>query len=50
MVPLPTEEDVNELRCTCVGLDVFVSAKVSMSALSASALEGVPSSEINDSR
>lgn len=45
MVPLPTDDDVKELRFTFTGRGVFVSAKVSMSALSASTLLGAPSSE-----
>jgi sulfatase maturation enzyme AslB (radical SAM superfamily) len=50
MVPLPVEEDANELRFKIEGREAFVSAKVSISALSASALLGGPSSEGNVSR
>jgi hypothetical protein len=44
IVPLPVDEDVNELRFKFGGRDGLESAKVSISALSASALLGGPSS------
>jgi hypothetical protein len=45
IVPLPVDEDVNELRFKFGGRDGLQKAKVSISALSASALLGGPSSE-----
>lgn len=45
IVPLPAEEDANELRCRFGRPDGLVSVKVSISAPSASALPGGLSSD-----
>ena len=50
MVPLPADEDANELRFKFGGRDTLVSTKVSMSVLSASTLLGGWSSDENASR